>query len=405
MTPFYLKSGWSAPQPVVDPPPPPPFRPDVPSRRRRHQRLWRLLAVEPLRTSQRPKPRAICPSDFTRWAGSKCRYFLPVGPSVSALVKSTCCSPVASVTTAACWLNTSCSTPNTSSRDLPSVRSTRLSRISKRKRPVESLPDAERREDAVQDVVGGGRAGDGVDGPQRGVEIEQQHLVRDVAAAAPRAFSRYPSDSRRELLVAQAGDEAGFLFAPRAGRDRSKDRFAQAVDPLAGQRRDRLRIAPRSRLRAAGRTCCPHRTAALRVRALDQLAILLPRPAPKGRSRPASDRHPPWPGNCARCRAFPPAPAPSRMPAVSNSFTGMPSNGGDFGNHVARGAGNVGDDGAVLFQQAVEQAALADVGPADDGQRQAVAHQPAVSEARGQASMPAAIGLEPAQDLGRRAPR
>ena len=45
------------------------------------------------------------------------------------------------------------------------------------------LPDAERGEDAIQDIVGGGRAGDRVDGPQRGIKIQQQHLVRDAAGS------------------------------------------------------------------------------------------------------------------------------------------------------------------------------------------------------------------------------
>ena len=37
---------------------------------------------------------------------------------------------------------------------------------------LSSLADTEAREDAVEDIVGGGRAGDGVDGRERAVEIE-----------------------------------------------------------------------------------------------------------------------------------------------------------------------------------------------------------------------------------------
>ena len=48
------------------------------------------------------------------------------------------------------------------------------------------------------------------------------------------------------------------------------------------------------------------------------------------------------------------------------------ADGGRFGDQVAGGAGDVGDDGAVLLQQAVEEAALADVRTADDGEREAV---------------------------------
>ena len=39
--------------------------------------------------------------------------------------------------------------------------------------------DAEGGEDEAEDVVGGGGAGEGVEGAEGGVEIEQKHLVRD----------------------------------------------------------------------------------------------------------------------------------------------------------------------------------------------------------------------------------
>src|SRR5579862_8079695 len=42
------------------------------------------------------------------------------------------------------------------------------------------LPDAERAEDQIQDVVGRGRAGDGIERAQRVIEVEQQHLVRNI---------------------------------------------------------------------------------------------------------------------------------------------------------------------------------------------------------------------------------
>ena len=42
------------------------------------------------------------------------------------------------------------------------------------------LSNAEGAEDQIEDVVGGGGAGDGIERPQGVVEIEQQHLVRDL---------------------------------------------------------------------------------------------------------------------------------------------------------------------------------------------------------------------------------
>jgi hypothetical protein len=44
---------------------------------------------------------------------------------------------------------------------------------------VSLLSDAERCEYQVEDVVGGGGSGDGIEGPQGIVEIEQQHFVGD----------------------------------------------------------------------------------------------------------------------------------------------------------------------------------------------------------------------------------
>ena len=50
-------------------------------------------------------------------------------------------------------------------------------------------------------------------------------------------------------------------------------------------------------------------------------------------------------------------------------------------HQVAGGAGRGGDDGALVLDQAIEQARLADVGPADDGQRQTFVHDLSVGEA------------------------
>ena len=70
---------------------------------------------------------------------------------------------------------------------------------------------------------------------------------------------------------------------------------------------------------------------------------------------------------------------------------------------VARGAGDVCDDGAILLQQAVEKAALADVRAPHDGQRQPAAHQSAVLETGGQLRDAFANGRQAAQNLrGRR---
>ena len=48
-----------------------------------------------------------------------------------------------------------------------------------------SLPDTERGKDAVQDVVCRCRSGDGVDGPEGGVKIQQQHFMGDLELHGP----------------------------------------------------------------------------------------------------------------------------------------------------------------------------------------------------------------------------
>ena len=86
------------------------------------------------------------------------------------------------------------------------------------------LPNTKSGENPVQDVVGGGRAGDRVDRPQRGVEIQQQHLMRDADARRGARLRQGLARFLQELLVAQAGDEPAFLLQPSLRRDHVHDR-------------------------------------------------------------------------------------------------------------------------------------------------------------------------------------
>ena len=52
-----------------------------------------------------------------------------------------------------------------------------------------------------------------------------------------------------------------------------------------------------------------------------------------------------------------------------------------FGDEIAGGAGNGGDDGAVALDKSIEQAGFADVRAADDGQGQALVYDLAEGEA------------------------
>ena len=87
------------------------------------------------------------------------------------------------------------------------------------------------------------------------------------------------------------------------------------------------------------------------------------------------------------------------MPAVSTSFTGMPPM-----EAVSEIRSRVVPGISVTMARScssrrVEEAALADVGAADDGQRQAGAHQGAVLEAGRQLQHALQNGVEAAQDF------
>ena len=202
------------------------------------------------------------------------------------------------------------------------------------------------------------------------VKVQQQHLVRDVGSTAPRAFSRYAADSRSSCSWRRLVMKPGLLLErARRARRLPGSRRAKLGDALAGQRRDGNR--PDRRCPARSHLLPTTRCAACAARAISASSSAVER-LRQDRPPPASDRHRPSPGSCARCPAIPPVPSPSRMPAVSYELHRNAADGRGLGDQVARGAGDVGDDGAVLFQQAIEQAALADVRPADDRQREAL---------------------------------
>src|SRR6185437_7162246 len=70
------------------------------------------------------------------------------------------------------------------------------------------LADAERGEDAVQDVIGRGDAGDGVNGLQSAIEIEQQHLMWHIRVNRTTRLTKHGSSLSEKVLVPDAGDES-----------------------------------------------------------------------------------------------------------------------------------------------------------------------------------------------------
>lgn len=97
------------------------------------------------------------------------------------------------------------------------------------------LADAEGGEDTVEDVVGGGGSGDGIDWPQGGVEIEQQHLVRDTDFYCGTRGLESLQRVFEAALVAEAGDETVLLFDDAFGGDGFKDALAKLGDSGSGK--------------------------------------------------------------------------------------------------------------------------------------------------------------------------
>src|SRR5580693_9084200 len=73
-----------------------------------------------------------------------------------------------------------------------------------------SLSNAERAEDQVKDVVGGGGSGDGVEWPQGVVEIKQQHFVGDSGRDGAGRGSERGQRLLHQALMADVGEKASF---------------------------------------------------------------------------------------------------------------------------------------------------------------------------------------------------
>ena len=98
--------------------------------------------------------------------------------------------------------------------------------------PAPLFADAEGGEDAVEDVVGGSGAGNGVDRAEGGVEVEQQHLVGDLGVDGAAGFVETGEGFAEELLVAEVGDESGLAVGRGDGID---DGAAELGDAVAGE--------------------------------------------------------------------------------------------------------------------------------------------------------------------------
>ena len=112
-----------------------------------------------------------------------------------------------------------------------------------------SLPNAEAAEDQVEDVVGGGGAGDLVQGTQGVVEVEEQHFVGGVGGHGVLGGGQGVERVAHQRLVAGVGEEAGLLLYAAFAADVLENLRAQLGDALAGEGGDEYRVAsPESRV-------------------------------------------------------------------------------------------------------------------------------------------------------------
>src|SRR6266566_402669 len=99
--------------------------------------------------------------------------------------------------------------------------------------PAFLLTDTKRREDTVQDVVGCSRSSDRIYRTQRAIQIQQQHLMRDMLYNCNLSPLQIRDRLPQQLLVTQAGDETRLLLS------RWRNRRPQRVDAFSRQSGDR----------------------------------------------------------------------------------------------------------------------------------------------------------------------
>src|SRR5438270_1777175 len=100
--------------------------------------------------------------------------------------------------------------------------------------PLRSFSNTKLTEDAVEDVVCRGCAGDGVEWAERAVEVEQEHLVRDVVFRRPFGGGEGGERFANESFVADVGEKSGLLLRGGIAGDVLEDLLAEFGDAFAG---------------------------------------------------------------------------------------------------------------------------------------------------------------------------
>src|SRR5581483_3365830 len=99
-----------------------------------------------------------------------------------------------------------------------------------------SLSNAEAAEDQVQDVVGGRRAGDFVEGLQSGVEIQQDHLVGDAVVGGSCRSLQGGYSILHQLLMPGVGEKSRLAACARFTGNVMQNSIAEFWNALASDR-------------------------------------------------------------------------------------------------------------------------------------------------------------------------
>ena len=99
------------------------------------------------------------------------------------------------------------------------------------------FPDAKAAEDQAQDVFNRGLAGNAVQGVQGIVEINEDHLVGNLAAGSGAGLAESVERIADELLVAKVGNELICAFKLKQGNGGGKDLFLQILEFLFPSKR------------------------------------------------------------------------------------------------------------------------------------------------------------------------
>src|SRR5579885_1563864 len=104
------------------------------------------------------------------------------------------------------------------------------------------FPDAEGRENQIQNVIGRGFSGERIEMAEGRVQVEQQHLVRDLLRKCPACSIKRCYRTRDSLVMTDASQHS--VIADARAMDQSEDGGAEFFQTFSGDggRVDELQV-------------------------------------------------------------------------------------------------------------------------------------------------------------------